>query len=86
VPAGLWLYRAEDIGGPAAFVFVVPARFPSWRYRRGWPHIGMQGDPLLIQTDYRSLGSLVGFEDVFHLDDVVVIQVGYHPHFFPATA
>jgi hypothetical protein len=45
----------------------------------------MQGDPLLSQTDYRLLASLVGFEDVFHLDDVVVIQVGHHPHFFPAT-
>src|SRR3974377_639780 len=55
VPPGLWLYGAEDIGGPAAFVFVIPARFPSWRGRRGWSHIGVQGDRLLIQADYRLL-------------------------------
>src|SRR5262249_37293403 len=88
VPPGLWLYSAEDIGGPAAFVFVIPARFSSLRCPRGWSHIGVQGDRLLIHTDYRLslvIGPLVYFEDVFHLGDVVVIQVGHHPHFFPAT-
>jgi DNA-binding CsgD family transcriptional regulator len=44
VPPGFWLYGAEDIGGPAAFVFVIPARFPAWRCRRGWSHIGVQGE------------------------------------------
>jgi hypothetical protein len=33
----------------------------------------------------RIIWPLVYFQDVFHLGDVVVIQVGHHPHFFPAT-
>ena len=56
VPSGLWLYSAEDIGGPAALVFVIPAHLTSWRCRRGWPHIGVQGDGLLIEAE--SPGSL----------------------------
>src|SRR5215831_15673093 len=53
VLTGLWFYGAEDIGCPAAFVFVIPARFPPWCCRRGWSHIGVQGNRLLIQADYR---------------------------------
>ena len=89
VPPGFGLYGAKDIGGPAALVFVIPARFPSGRCRRGWSHIGVQGDWLLIQTDdrlLRVLRPLIDFQNVFHLGDIVVIQVGHLPHFFPATA
>src|SRR4029453_14061898 len=77
VPPSLWLYGAEDVGGSAAFVLVVPARFPALRCRRRRPHISVQGDRLLIQADYRLLlvvGPLIYFEDVFHLGDVVLIQ------------
>ena len=49
------LYREENIGGPAALVFVVPSCLPSWYRRRRWPHIGVQGDWLLIETNYRLL-------------------------------
>jgi hypothetical protein len=65
-----------------------PGALPVRHCRRGWPHIGVQGDRLLIQADYRLLRIVrpfVHFQDVFHLDDVVVIEVGHHPHFFPAT-
>src|SRR5215469_7158047 len=79
---------AQKTLAAAAFVFVIPARFPAWSCRRGWSHIGVQGDGLLIQTDDRLLRvirPLIDFQNVFHLGDVVVIQLGHHPHFFPAT-
>src|SRR6185437_12942929 len=84
----LWLHGTKDIGGPAAFIFVIPPRFPSGRRRRRRSHIGVQGDRLLIQTDHRLLPVVwpfVHFQDIFHLGDVVFIEVGHHPHFFPAT-
>ena len=88
MPPGFWLYGTEDIGGPAAFIFVIPARFPSRCCRRRGPHIGVEGDRLLIQTHYRFLlviRPFVYFQDVFHLGDVFFIEVGHYPHFFPAT-
>ena len=89
VTASLRLYGAENIGRAAALVFVVLSCLASRLGRRGWPHIGMQRDRLLIQTDYRLLRiirPLVDFQNVFHLGDVVVIEFGHAPHFFPATA
>ena len=86
--ARLRFYGAENIGGPAALIFVIPSRFPSWHRRRGGPHVGVQGDRLLIQADHRLLRVIrpfVHLQDVFHLGDIVVIEVGHHPHFFPAT-
>src|ERR1041384_5074979 len=78
--AGLRLYGTENIGGPASFIFVIPARFPPRRCRRGGAHVGMQSDRLLIQTDYWFLlvvRPFVQFQDVFHLGDVVFIEVGH---------
>lgn len=86
---GLRLYGTENIGGPAAFIFVVPARLPAWHSRRGGSHIGVQVEWFLIQADYRLLRVIrpfVHFQDVFHLGNVVFIELGHHPHFFPATA
>src|SRR6266576_3320679 len=50
VAARLWLYRAENIGCAAAFIFVVSSRFPSRLCWRSRPDVGMQGNRLLIQT------------------------------------
>jgi len=80
MPPGLWLYGAEDIGGAAAFIFVIPPRFPSGCRRRRGSHIGVQGDRLLIQADYRFLlviRPFVYLQDVFHLGDVFFIEVGH---------
>src|ERR1035437_6438949 len=51
--ARLRLYGTENIGGPAALIFVIPSRFSSWNRRRGGPQIGVQRDRLLIDADYR---------------------------------
>src|SRR5713226_263998 len=86
--AGLGFYGAENIGRTAAFVFVIPPCLPSRGRRRGRPHVGMQGDWLLIQTNQRLLRVVwpfVHLQHVFHLGDIVVIEIGHHPHFFPAT-
>jgi hypothetical protein len=83
------LYRAEDIGCAATFVFIVPSSFSSRLDRRGGANIGVQGDRLLVQADYRLLriiGLLIRLQHILHLGDVVVIEIGHHPHFFPATA
>src|ERR1017187_1923133 len=46
--ACLRFYGAENIGRPATLIFVIPPRLPSRRCWRGWPHVGMQGDWLLV--------------------------------------
>ena len=81
----LWLYGTEDTGGPAAYIFVIPARLPSGHCRRRGSHIGVQGQRLLIYTDYgllRVIRPFVHFQDLLHLADVGLIEVGHHPHFF----
>src|SRR5690348_13487396 len=76
----------KTLAVPHPLYFVILACFPSWHRRRAWPHIGVQSDRFLIQTNYRLfgvIGPLVDLQDVFHLGDVVVIEVGHYPHFFP---
>ena len=83
------LYGAENISGAAAFVFVVPSRLPPRLGRRGGTNIGMQSDRLLVQAEHRLLGIVwlfVRLQHVLHLGDIVIIEIGHHPHFFPATA
>ena len=83
------LYRAENIGRAATFVFVIASRFPPRFGRRGGPDIGVQRDRLLVQADHRFLGIVglfIRLQHVLHLGDVVFIEVGHAPHFFPATA
>src|SRR6185312_6832618 len=89
VPARFGFYGAENVGCAAALVFVVAPCFPSWCSRRGWADVGMQRDWLLVQTHHRFLwivGFFIRFQNVLHLGDVVFIEFGYAPHFFPATA
>ena len=89
MPTRLRLYGTENIGRTTPLVLVIPPRFPPRLGRRGGAHVGVQRDRLLIQTHHRLLG-IVGFfirlQHVFHLVDVLVIEFGYAPHFFPATA
>ena len=89
MPARLRLYGAENIGRAAPLVLVIPPRFPSRLGRRGGAHVGVQRDWLLIQTHHRFLGIVglfIRLQNVFHLGDVLVIEFGHAPHFFPATA
>jgi hypothetical protein len=47
----------------------------------------MQGYRLLVQA-YRLLRivwAFISLQDVFHLVDVLVSEIGDAPHFFPAT-
>ena len=77
MPAGFRFYGAENIGGTAALVLIVPPRFAS---RLGWgggPNIGVQRDRLLIQAHHRFGGSarfFVRLQHVFHFGDVLVIE------------
>src|SRR5713101_8924538 len=87
--ARLRFYSTENIGGPAPLIFVVPSRLSSWNRWRSGPQVGVQSDRLLVYAEHRLLRVIrpfVHLQDVFHLGDILIIQVGYHPHFFPATA
>ena len=78
------LYCAENISRAAAFVFVVPSRFPPRLDRRGGTNIGMERDRLLVQAEHRLMRVVrlfIRLQYVFHLGDIVVIQIGHHPHF-----
>ena len=56
VTACLWLYRAEDVGRSASFVFAVASRFPAGRRCGRGSYLGVQCYRLLIQADYGSSG------------------------------
>jgi hypothetical protein len=73
--ACLRFYGTENIGGSWALIFIIPSRFSAGSRRRGRPHVGVQGDRLLIYTDHRLLPVIqpfVHFQDVFHLGDVLI--------------
>lgn len=89
VAARFWFYREEYVGRATTLVFVISSGLAPWYGRRWRPDIGMQGHRLLVQAYYRFLriiGAFVNLQDVLHLVDVLVIEVGDAPHFFPATA
>src|SRR5664279_1852498 len=89
MPARLRLYSTENISRTAPFVLIISPRFPSRLGRRRGAHVGVQRDWLLIHTHHRFLGIVglfIGLQHVFHLGDVLVIEFGHAPHFFPATA
>ena len=79
MPAGLGFYVTENIGRPATLMFVIPPRFPL----RGWPHIGVPGDRLLVLNRSPVVGHRKPLRHVFRLGDPVVIEIGHHPDFFP---
>ncbi|MBK7925920.1 MAG: hypothetical protein IPJ98_00065 [Bryobacterales bacterium] len=60
--------------------------------RHGWScgtDVGMEGDRLLVQAHHRFLrivGPFIYLQNVLHAGNVVFIQFGHAPHFFPATA
>ena len=89
MPTGFRLHGAEDIGGAAAFVLVVPFRRPAGGSGNRRPEVGVQRDRLLVQADHRfrsGVGLFIGCQHVFHLFDILRIQFRHAPHFFPATA
>jgi hypothetical protein len=49
----------------------------------------MEGYRFFVQTDDWFgciIRVLIDFQDIFHLLEVFIVQVGDAPHFFPATA
>ena len=89
VPAALRLHDAKYVRRAAPLILVVLFGQLSWlgRYRRS--HVSVQRDRFLIQAN-NGLGGIIGLlvdgQHVFHLLDVRLVQLGYAPHFFPATA
>src|SRR5260370_42675159 len=76
VVARFGFHPTENIGRPAAFIFVVPSRFPPRYSRRGGPYVGMKRNGILIHADDWLFGVVVTFGDlqnVFHLGDIFFI-------------
>ncbi len=89
MPTGFRLHGAEDMGGAAAFVLVVPLRRSARSSGNRQPNVGVQRDRFLIQADHRfdrGVGLFIGCQYVFPLFEVLRIQLRHAPHFFPATA
>ena len=89
MPTGFRLHGAEDIGGAASLVLVIPFGHPAGCGRNRRPDVGVQRDRLLVQADHRFsgvVGLFIDRQNVFHLFDVLPVQFRHAPHFFPATA
>src|SRR5262249_22985253 len=89
VATGLRFHGAENIGRAATLVLVIPPRFPPWYGWESGPNMGMRGHRFFVQTNYRFgwiVWSFIGLQHVLHLGDVLFIDFGHAPHFFPATA
>src|SRR5260370_11043382 len=85
------------LGSTATKTLAVPqrlyslSRLPTWpgRAGRGTPQIRMERDRLFVQANHRlggTIGLLINCQNVFHLAEVLGVQIGDTPHFFPATA
>jgi hypothetical protein len=89
VASGLGLDCAERVRRAASLGFAVSASFSARYSRPRRPDVGMEGHWFLVQTNYwlgRIRRALIDFQHVFHLLDVLIVEVGDAPHFFPATA
>src|SRR3982751_1577598 len=82
-------HGAEHIRRSTTLILIVPSCLPPRRGRRSRTDIGVQRDGLLIQTYHRLLEMvrlLIGFQNLFHLGEVLLVEFRHAPHFFPATA
>ena len=89
VPPALGFNGAEYVGCPAALVLVVALGYFARGGSYDWANIGVQGDGFFVQTKHwlgRFVRLLIDAQNVFHLADVVGVEFGDAPHFFPATA
>ena len=87
--ARLGFHGAEDVRGSATLVFVVTLGDLPRTRRQGRSQIRMERDGLFVQANHRlgcTIGLLINCQNVFHLAEVLGVQVGDAPHFFPATA
>lgn len=57
VAADFRLYRAEDVGGASAFIFVILSGFAARFGGRSESNVGVQRDWLFVQTDHGLLAS-----------------------------
>ena len=89
VPSAPGLDHAENVGGAAAAILIVPAGAAT---RLRWPRrnrVITQPHRLFVQTKYGFVGverALVPLENVVHPAPVLLVQDGHAPDFFPATA
>src|ERR1700736_2249836 len=89
VPPRLRLDAAEDVGRAAPLVLRIAPRNPSRPHGPQWTDIGVQDHRLLIHA-YDGLTIrqriFIQGQHIFHAGDVLLIQFGDAPAFFPATA
>src|SRR5208337_3924921 len=89
VAADLRLGDGEDVRCPMSDVLVVPPGDGAGFSGDAWASVRSQLDgPLIQDDDGLSLicRQLQQVQDVLHPRDVLPVQLGDAPHFFPATA
>ena len=80
---------AEDVGCAAALVLIISSRDLTGPHRNRGPRIFMQHRRLFVDANHGFAlrqRLFVGLEHVLHLVDVLLVQLPYAPHFFPAMA
>src|SRR5260370_34771537 len=88
VPTRLRFYSTENIGRPAALVFVVPSGFPARCSRRGGSNVGMQRYRRFIQAHHPVLrmgGLFIRLPNILPLGGVVFLELGHVTQFVTST-
>src|SRR5260370_37298850 len=88
MPPRLGLDAAENVGRSATPIFGISAGYPSRLHRHRRPDFLMQHHRFLVDTHHRfpcRERLFVHCQHILHAHDVVLIEFGHAPHFFPAT-
>jgi len=86
---GLRLHDAEDRGRALALVLVIDPGWLARPHRAAFARITAEHHRPLVETDHRLRWvreARVESEHVLHALDVLPVDRGHAPHFFPATA
>src|ERR1700682_3936168 len=87
--ARLGFHCTKDVRGSTTFVFVIALGDLARTRRQGRSQIRVERDRFFVQANHRlggTIGVLINCQNVVHLAEILGVQVGDAPHFFPATA
>src|SRR5580658_5448006 len=88
MPPRLRLDAAEHIGRSATPIFGIPTGHPSRLHRYRRPDFLMQNHRFLVDTHHRFPRRerlFIHGQHILHARDILLIEFGHAPHFFPAT-
>src|SRR5260370_18593770 len=88
MPSRLGLDAAENIGRSATPIFAIPTGHPPRLHSYRRPDFLMQNHRFLVDTHHWfpcRERLLIDCQYILHARDVLLIEFGHAPHFFPAT-